>query len=79
MLRAVIVAAALAVFPAVGFAQSYTAPAPTNVPATGTRFLNKADRKAACTGTADRRGLKGLTRQQYRAACRGRPIPRSVQ
>ena len=45
---------------------------------TGTKFLDKRDRKVACTGAADKRGLRGLTRQQFRAACRGRPIPRSV-
>lgn len=77
MIKAVAFAVSLMVLPTVSFAQSYSAPAPTNVPTTGTRFLSKADRKMACTGTADRAGLKGLRRQQYRAACRGRPIPKS--
>ncbi|MBE7198204.1 MAG: hypothetical protein INR70_10430 [Parafilimonas terrae] len=59
-------------------AQSYTAPSPTDVPTTGTKELNKADRKTACTQQADRRGMRGLSRQQFRAACRGRPIPKRV-
>lgn len=77
MSKAVALVVFLIALPAASFAQSYTAPAPTNVPNTGTRFLSKADRKVACTGVADRRGMKGLSRQQYRAACRGRPIPKS--
>lgn len=64
--------------PAAALAQSYTAPAPTDVPTTGTRELNKADRKMACTQQADRRNMHGLSRQQYRAACRGRPIPKRM-
>lgn len=64
--------------PATALAQSYTAPAPTDVPSTGTRELSKADRKVACTQQADRRNMRGLSRQQYRAACRGRPIPKRV-
>lgn len=64
--------------PVAAIAQSYTAPAPTDVPTTGTRVLNKADRKTACTQQADRRNMHGLARQQYRAACRGRPIPKRV-
>ncbi|GJD35334.1 hypothetical protein [Methylobacterium aerolatum] len=64
--------------PAGALAQSYTAPAPTDVPTTGTRELNKADRKMACTQAADRRSMRGLSRQQFRAACRGRPIPTRV-
>ncbi len=59
-------------------AQSYVSPSPTDVPTTGTRELNKADRKMACTQAADRRNMKGLSRQQFRAACRGRPIPKRV-
>jgi len=59
-------------------AQSYTAPSPTDVPSTGTKELNKADRKMACTQQADRRNMHGLARQQFRAACRGRPIPKRV-
>ncbi|NEU12896.1 hypothetical protein G3T14_12210 [Methylobacterium sp. BTF04] len=78
MIKAVVFTVALFALPVSSFAQSYAAPAPTNVPTTGTRYLSKADRKAACTGTADRAGMKGLSRQQYRAACRGRPIPKSV-
>lgn len=77
MTKAVALGVLLIALPNVSFAQSYSAPAPTNVPTTGTRFLSKADRKAACTGVADRRGMKGLSRQQYRAACRGRQIPKS--
>ena len=64
--------------PTVALAQSYTAPTPTDVPATATRELSKADRKTACTQEADRRNMRGLRRQQYRAACRGRPIPKRV-
>ncbi|MGU3537302.1 hypothetical protein [Methylobacterium sp. A54F] len=78
MLRTALTLLLLAGPAGAALAQSYTAPAPTAVPSTGTRFLNKADRKAACTGVADRRGMRGLSRQQFRAACRGRPIPRSV-
>lgn len=78
MIKVSIVAVSLTMLPVTSFAQTYISPAPTNVPTTGTRYLNKADRKAACTGTADRAGMKGLSRQQYRAACRGRPIPKSV-
>ena len=77
MIKAVALTVSLVAFPPMCFAQSYSAPAPTSVPNTGTRFLSKADRKAACTGVADRRGMKGLSRQQFRAACRGRPIPKS--
>lgn len=77
MIKAVALAASLMVLPTLSMAQSYIAPSPTNVPTTGTRYLNKADRKMACTQTADRRGMKGLSRQQFRAACRGRPIPKS--
>ncbi len=66
------------VLPAAALAQSYTAPTPTDVPATATKELNKADRKTACTQEADRRNLRGLRRQQYRAACRGRAIPTRV-
>lgn len=57
-------------------AQSYSAPAGSDVPSSGLNGLSKADRKAVCTMSADDRHLKGITRQQYRAACRGRPIPR---
>lgn len=64
--------------PAGALAQSYTAPSPTDVPTTGTRELNKADRKMACTQQADRRSMHGLSRQQFRAACRGRPIPTRI-
>lgn len=64
--------------PAAALAQSYTAPTPTDVPATATKELNKADRKTACTQEADRRNMRGLRRQQYRAACRGRRIPTRV-
>lgn len=64
--------------PSAVLAQSYTAPTPTDVPATATKELSKADRKTACTQEADRRNLRGLRRQQYRAACRGRPIPKRV-
>ncbi|MCJ2010342.1 hypothetical protein MKK70_25135 [Methylobacterium sp. E-041] len=66
----------LALLTTSGLAQSYTAPAPTDVPSSGTKSLNKADRKIACTQEADRRNMRGLSRQQYRAACRNRPIPR---
>ena len=66
----------LALLTTAGLAQSYTAPAPTDVPSSGTKSLNKADCKIACTQEADRRNLRGLRRQQYRAACRNRPIPR---
>lgn len=65
----------LALLTTSGMAQSYAAPAPTDVPSSGTKSLNKADRKIACTQEADRRNLRGLRRQQYRAACRNRPIP----
>ncbi|MCJ2052473.1 hypothetical protein [Methylobacterium sp. J-070] len=68
----------LLALPATGLAQSYTAPSPTDVPTTGTKELNKADRKTACTQQADRRSMHGLSRQQFRAACRGRPIPKRV-
>lgn len=64
--------------PAAALAQSYTAPTPTDVPATATKKLSKADRKTACTQEADRRNMRGLPRQQYRAACRGRRIPTHV-
>lgn len=57
-------------------AQSYSAPAGSEVPGSGLNGLSKADRKKVCTMSADDRNLKGITRQQYRAACRGRPIPR---
>ncbi|MGX7705304.1 hypothetical protein [Methylobacterium sp. Gmos1] len=78
MLKAALIVLVLAGTAGAAHAQSYTAPSPTDVPTTATRVLSKADRKAACTGAANRRGLRGLTRQQFRAACRGRPIPRSV-
>lgn len=79
MMKFTIALVSMLAVPTSSFAQSYVSPGPTSVPTTGTRYLNKADRKMACTGTADREGLKGLTRQQYRAACRGRPIPKSVK
>ncbi|TGD99307.1 hypothetical protein [Methylobacterium nonmethylotrophicum] len=78
MLKSALIVLVLAGSMSAANAQSYTAPSPTDVPTTATRTLSKADRKVACTGAADRRGLRGLTRQQFRAACRGRPIPRSV-
>ena len=71
--------ALLVALPGVGLAQSYTAPAPTDVPSSGTKELSKADRKTACTQEADRRNMRGLPRQQYRAACRGRAIPSRVK
>ncbi|MCJ2142822.1 hypothetical protein [Methylobacterium sp. E-066] len=71
--------ALLIALPGAAAAQSYTAPAPTDVPSSGTRELNKADRKTACTQEADRRNMRGLPRQQYRAACRGRAIPKRVK
>ncbi len=78
MLKSAVIVLILAGTAGAACAQSYVAPSPTGVPTTATRGLSKADRKLACTGAADRRGLHGLTRQQFRAACRGRPIPRSV-
>ncbi|WP_375465556.1 hypothetical protein [uncultured Methylobacterium sp.] len=57
-------------------AQSYSAPAGSDVPGSGLNGLSKADRKKVCTMSADDRHMKGISRQQYRAACRGRPIPR---
>ncbi|MGY2053013.1 hypothetical protein [Methylobacterium sp. JK268] len=77
MWRATILSALMVLSAPACWAQgSVGAPVPTGVPATGTRELGKADRKAACTAVADREGLRGRRRQQYRAACRGRPIPR---
>lgn len=58
------------------FAQSYVSPSPTDVPASGVQGLTKADRKKACTLVADNRHMTGLQRQRYRAACRGRPLPK---
>jgi hypothetical protein len=57
-------------------AQSFTAPGGSDVPSSGLNGLSKAERKRVCTMSADDRKLKGITRQQFRAACRGRPIPR---
>lgn len=57
-------------------AQSYNAPSGSDVPGSGLNGLGKAERKRVCTMSADDRDLHGITRQQYRAACRGRPIPR---
>ena len=62
--------------PASALAQSYIGPGGTDVPGSGLAGLSKADRKRVCTMSADEKQLKGITRQQYRAACRGRPIPR---
>ena len=76
MIKATLVTLSLTLVASPCLAQSYEAPTPTAVPTTGTKYLNKADRKTACTGTADSPRMKGLSRQQYRAACRGRPIPR---
>lgn len=78
MIKPLVFAFAVIAISSPSFAQSYNSPGPTSVPTTGTRYLNKADRKVACTGTADQRGMKGLSRQQFRAACRGRPIPKGV-
>ncbi len=57
-------------------AQSFIAPGGSDVPSSGLNGLSKAERKRVCTMSADDRNMKGITRQQYRAACRGRPIPR---
>ena len=62
--------------PTSSFAQSYIGPGGSDVPGSGLAGLSKADRKKVCTMSADEKKLKGITRQQYRAACRGRPVPR---
>ncbi|KAB1072751.1 hypothetical protein [Methylobacterium planeticum] len=76
LLSAILVSSCLAI-PAQ--AQTYISPSPTDVPSSGYGGLSKADRKKACTLAADNRHMTGLSRQQYRAACRGRPIPRRVK
>lgn len=58
MLKRIVLVSLLAAMPSTSFAQTYTSPGPTGVPNTGTRYLNKADRKMACTGTADRAGMR---------------------
>lgn len=68
----------MALWAAPVMAQSYNAPAPTDVPPSGIAGLSKAERKRVCTLVADDRHMTGLIRQQYRAACRGRPIPQSL-
>jgi hypothetical protein len=57
-------------------AQTYIAPAGTDIPSSGLGGLSKADRKKVCTLLADDRRMTGPERQRFRAACRGRPIPR---
>ena len=67
----------LLVLPASALAQTFVEPGGSDVPGSGLGGLSKAERKRVCTMSADEKNLKGITRQQYRAACRGRPIPRS--
>jgi hypothetical protein len=62
--------------PGSALAQSYIGPAGSDVPSSGLAGLSKAERKRVCTLSADDKKMKGITRQQYRAACRGRPVPR---
>ncbi len=62
--------------PASALAQTYIEPGGSDVPGSGLGGLSKAERKQVCTMSADEKRLKGITRQQYRAACRGRPVPR---
>jgi hypothetical protein len=62
--------------PTAVLAQTFIAPGGSDVPSSGLAGLSKAERKRVCTMSADDRKLKGITRQQFRAACRGRPIPR---
>ena len=76
MRHTLVVAVVLLSLTGTASAQSYNAPSGSDVPGSGLNGLSKADRKRACTMSADDRHLRGITRQQYRAACRGRPVPR---